>query len=59
MDGTSEKFRRFHDELERLDAARPWGGTLYGWDYEPVRDTEKAAAAVLRMFRDRPARAEA
>ena len=56
MDGSSDKFRRFHDELERLDAARPWGGALYSWDYEPVRDTEKAAAAVLRLFRDRPMR---
>ena len=56
MDGASDKFRRFHDELERLDAARPWGGALYSWDYAPVRDTEKAAAAVLRLFRDRPMR---
>ncbi len=53
MDGSSDKFRRFHDELERLDAARPWGGTLYSWTYEPVRDTDKAAAAVLRMFKDK------
>ena len=35
-----------------LDAARPWGGALYSWTYEPIRDTDKAAAAVLRMFRD-------
>jgi mitochondrial fission protein ELM1 len=53
MDGSSDKFRRFHQELEALDAARPWGGTLFKWDYEPLRDTEKAAAAVLRMMRDR------
>jgi mitochondrial fission protein ELM1 len=53
MDGSSDKFRRFHAELEALDAARPWGGSLYRWDYEPIRDTEKAAAAVLRMYRDR------
>ena len=59
MDGASDKFRRFHEELERLDAARPWGGTLYSWDYEPVRDTERAAQAVLRMFRDRLPQEEA
>lgn len=53
MDGASDKFRRFHAELESLDAARPWGGSLYGWAYEPVRDTEKAAMAVLRMYRHR------
>jgi mitochondrial fission protein ELM1 len=53
MDGTSEKFSRFHAELEALDAARPWGGSLYRWDYEPIRDTEKAATAVLRLYRDR------
>lgn len=59
MDGASDKFRRFHEELERLDAARPWGGALYRWDYEPIRDTDKAAAAVLRMYRDRQAKAQA
>ncbi|HYF23734.1 MAG TPA: mitochondrial fission ELM1 family protein [Caulobacteraceae bacterium] len=55
MDGDSLKFRRFHEELERLDAARPFGGQLYRWEYEPLRETERAAAEILRRWRDRAA----
>lgn len=47
MDGQSPKFRRFHEELERLDVARPFGGTLYRWDYPPLRETDRAARELL------------
>lgn len=47
MDGQSPKFRRFHEELERLDVARPFGGTLYRWEYPPLRETERAARELL------------
>jgi mitochondrial fission protein ELM1 len=47
MDGVSPKFRRFHEELERLDVARPFGGTLYRWEYPPLRETERAARELL------------
>jgi mitochondrial fission protein ELM1 len=52
LDGASLKFRRFHEELERLDVARPFGGQLYRWDYEPLRETDRAAQRILRRMRD-------
>ncbi|WP_297516185.1 mitochondrial fission ELM1 family protein [uncultured Caulobacter sp.] len=47
MDGASLKFRLFHEELERLGAARPYGGAFHGWTYEPVNETDRAAREVL------------
>lgn len=47
MDGSSLKFRLFHEELERQGAARPYGGAFHGWTYEPVNETERAAREVL------------
>jgi hypothetical protein len=57
VDGQSLKFRRFHEDLERLDAARPFGGALYRWKYEPLRETERAAAEILRRVLERQATA--
>ncbi len=47
MDGASLKFRLFHEELERMGAARPYGGAFHGWTYEPVNETDRAAREVL------------
>lgn len=47
MDGQSPKFRRFHEELERLDIARPFGGALYRWEYPALRETDRAARELL------------
>lgn len=47
MDGSSLKFRLFHEELERMGAARPYGGAFHGWSYEPVNETDRAAREVL------------
>ena len=47
MDGTSLKFRLFHEELESLGAARPYGGAFHGWTYAPVNETDRAAREVL------------
>ncbi|ATQ44863.1 mitochondrial fission ELM1 family protein [Caulobacter mirabilis] len=47
MDGSSLKFRLFHEELERHGAARPFGGAFHGWTYEPLAETDRAAAEVL------------
>lgn len=47
MDGSSLKFRMFHEELERMGAARPYGGAFHGWTYEPVNETDRAAREVL------------
>lgn len=47
MDGSSLKFRLFHEELERQGAARPYGGAFHGWTYTPVDETDRAAREVL------------
>jgi len=47
MEGHSLKFRLFHEELERLGAARPYGGGFHGWTYEPVNETRRAAREIL------------
>lgn len=55
MDGDSLKFRLFHDDLERLGVARPYGGTLHRWTYKPLAETQRAAAEVLRLLDERRA----
>lgn len=47
LDGSSLKFRLFHQELESMGAARPYGGAFHGWTYEPVDETDRAAREVL------------
>jgi mitochondrial fission protein ELM1 len=47
MDGSSLKFRLFHEQLEQLGAARPFGGAFHGWSYEPVVETDRLAGEVL------------
>jgi mitochondrial fission protein ELM1 len=41
MDGSS---------LEGLGATRPFDGLLRGWSYEPVRETQRAAAVILERL---------
>ena len=50
MEGDSMKFRLFHEDLERLGAARPYGAALHGWTYEPLAETDRAADEVLRRL---------
>lgn len=59
MDGSSLKFRLFHEELERQGAARPYGGAFHGWTYEPVDETGRAAREVLARMRGEVAAGEA
>lgn len=47
LDGHSLKFRLFHEELESMGAARPYGGAFHGWIYTPVDETDRAAREVL------------
>ncbi len=54
MDGESLKFRRFHEDLERLGAARPFGGAFHSWKYAPLAETDRAAQEVLRRFEGAP-----
>ncbi|MDP3853584.1 mitochondrial fission ELM1 family protein [Phenylobacterium sp.] len=50
MDGESLKLRRFHEDLERLGAARPFGGAFHSWKYEPLAETDRAAGEVLSRY---------
>ena len=45
------KFARLHADLEAQGAARPFDGTLEGWSYAPLNETERAARAVLEAMR--------
>ena len=44
------KFARLHADLRERGAARPFDGTLQGWSYEPLNETERAARAVLERM---------
>lgn len=50
MDGGSARMRRFHQDLAARGAARPFQGVFERFGYEPLRETERAAAEVLRRF---------
>jgi mitochondrial fission protein ELM1 len=46
----ADKFARLHADLRARGAARPFDGTLAGWAYEPLTETERAARAVLERM---------
>jgi hypothetical protein len=50
LEGGSPKFARLHDELRRHGAALPFMGRLEHWNYAPLRETDRAAAAVLERL---------
>jgi len=54
MDGQSLRMRRFHEDLEARGVARPFGGAFYRWSYEPLRETDRAAAEIVRLMDARP-----
>jgi len=47
LDGESIRIRRFHEALEAMGAARPFGGGLHSWSYTPLDETDRAAREVL------------
>lgn len=47
------KFARLHDDLRSRGATRPFDGTLEGWTYAPLAETDRAAQAVLEAMRTR------
>jgi mitochondrial fission protein ELM1 len=53
LDGQSSRIRRFHEDLEARGAARPFGGTFHRWTYPPLRETQRAAQAILDRMRQR------
>lgn len=54
VDGDPGKFRDLYAGLEGHGALRPWLGSLYGWAYPPLQETERAARAVLEILSQRP-----
>ena len=47
----ADKFARLHADLRQRGAARPFDGSLEGWSYAPLRETERAARAVLERMK--------
>lgn len=47
---SGDKFARLHDDLAERGATRPFNGTLDGWPYEPLAETQRAARAVLEAM---------
>ena len=50
---SADKFQRLHDSLAAHGAARPFDGTLTGWTYPPLAETDRAARAVLEAMATR------
>ena len=50
LDGDSRRLRKFHTALQACGAARPFAGAFDSWDYEPLRETDRAAAEILRRM---------
>lgn len=52
LEGQSLKFGLFHDELSRVGATRRFEGHFEPWTYEPVNETGRAAAQILKRRAD-------
>jgi mitochondrial fission protein ELM1 len=50
LEGDSPRHRRLHDSLRKRLAARPFRGALERWTCPPLRETERAAAEVVRRM---------
>ena len=53
VDGRQARKDRFHAELVALGVARPFSGALDGWTYAPLRETQRAAAEIVRRLAHR------
>jgi uncharacterized protein len=53
VDGEAGKVGRLHRALFERGAARPFRGRLENWRPEPLRETDRAAAEVLRLLGQR------
>ncbi len=53
MDGGQPRRARFHQDLAERGVSRPFAGTIDHWTYEPLRETERAAAEVLKRRAER------
>jgi uncharacterized protein len=50
LEGGSDKFARFHQQMREAGITRPFNGTLETWHYTPPDDTARAAAEIRRRF---------
>lgn len=46
----ADKFARLHADLRERGAARPFDGSLEGWTYPPLAETDRAARAVVERL---------
>ncbi len=53
LPGGSPKFDRFHAAMQARGVARPFTGRLEHWQYEPLNETARMAAAVRERFATR------
>ena len=50
LPGGAPKFDRLHASLREHGATRPFTGAIERWSYPPLRETDRAAAAVLEAM---------
>jgi mitochondrial fission protein ELM1 len=50
VDGKGGKLDRFHQSLVRRGCARPYAGRLESWNYPPLLETDRVAAAILTAY---------
>ena len=50
VDGSGGKLDRFHQSLVRRGCARPYAGRLETWNYPPLLETDRVAAAILTAY---------
>ena len=50
LEGGTDKFRRFHEDLTQQGMTRPFAGRLEQWSYAPLRDTQRAAAEARKRL---------
>ncbi|HET8727389.1 MAG TPA: ELM1/GtrOC1 family putative glycosyltransferase, partial [Alphaproteobacteria bacterium] len=53
LEGESAKFDAFHESMRRAGITRPFDGRLDDWSYQPLCETERAAAEVWRRMASR------
>jgi len=53
LEGGSDKFRRFHENLRERGFTRPFQGRLDDWEYTPLQDTARVADEIRRRIATR------
>ncbi|MEM6811981.1 MAG: mitochondrial fission ELM1 family protein [Pseudomonadota bacterium] len=51
LEGSSPKFDRFYDHMNKLNIIKPFDGDLLSWRYEPLNDAEKIAKIVRERLK--------